>query len=78
MDAADLADAIGDSVNSGIEIAEFQAGINSEHNYLQREVFRQVLKPGIVALAGTEYVDARNESEVELAREICDKMGWYY
>jgi hypothetical protein len=78
MDAADLADAIGNSVNSGIDVDEFKDGIDSEHNTLQREAYRQVFKPGMKALAGTEYVDFRNEREVELAREVCDKMGWTY
>jgi len=78
MNGSDLADAIGDSVNSGIDVAEFQDGIERQHNYLQRAAFRQVFKPGIVALAGTDYVDARNEREVDLAREVADSMGWDY
>jgi len=78
VNGRELADAIADSVNSGIDVTEFQDGIDAEHNYLQRAAFRQVLKPGIVALAGTSYTDARNEREVEKAREIADSMGWDY
>jgi hypothetical protein len=78
VNGRELADAIADSVNSGIDVTEFQDGIGAEHNYLQRAAFRQVFKPGIVALAGTSYTDARNEREVEKAREIADSMGWDY
>lgn len=78
MDANELADAIGGSVNSGIDVTEFQDAVQREHNYLQRVMFRQVLKPGIIALAAQDYTDARNEAVVAECREVCDAMGWDY
>lgn len=72
--AEDLASA----VNSGIDIEAFQDDVDAEHNAIQRYLFRQVFKPGIIAIAGTQYVDARNADAVQAAQEICEAMEWGY
>jgi hypothetical protein len=73
-----LAGEIADAVNGGINPVEFREQLQREHNALQQRAFAEVLKPGIVALAGTPYTDARNERAVEECREIADAMGWDY
>lgn len=78
MNGQELAEAIADAVNSGIDPLEFQAELKRSHNALQRYAFRQVLKPGIIALAEVEYTDRRNEKVVQESRTICEKMGWDY
>lgn len=78
MDATELANTIGGAVNSGIDTETFIGDIRREHPYLQRVMFREVLKPGIIALAGMDYSDRRNDREVRSCREVCDKMGWNY
>lgn len=78
MNAKELADAIGGSVNSGIDVSEFRTHVQREHNYLQQVMFDRVVKQVVVALAGQDYFDARNERAVERSREIADHMGWDY
>lgn len=78
MDGDELAEAIASAVNSGIDAEEFREQMDSEHNTLQQYAYDSVLKQGIVALAGSTYVDQRNTRAVEECREIADHMGWEY
>lgn len=73
----DVASFLAAAVNSGVDAEGVADGLQSEHRWLQREVFREVLKPAIVGLAGSG-TDARNEDEVKLCRQICEEMGWEY
>lgn len=73
-----LAGEIGSAVNGGINPETFGDAVDREHNALQDRMFRQVFRPGIVALAGTTYTDARNNNAVAMCREICEAMGWEY
>ena len=72
------ADEMFDAVNSGVDVEEFKSSIKSGHNYLQRSLFDQVLKPAIIALAEVEQIDRRNRRAVESAREVCEAVGWEY
>jgi len=78
MNATDTADQVAAAVNSGIDVAEFQEAVQGEHPYLQGEMFNQVLKPGIVAIAGIKRTDSRNVAVRNTCRNVCDAMGWDY
>lgn len=78
MNGQELAVEISNAVNSGIDPQSFKQQVRAEHNALQRYMFRQVFKPGIIALARVNHTDARNEHVVAEAREVCDRMDWDY
>lgn len=78
MNGQELAREVADSVNSGIDESEFRDEMQRSHNALQRYAFDSVFRQGIVALAGTPQVDARNKRVVEQSREICEMMDWEY
>lgn len=78
---SDLAEALSDSVNSGINPDELTEVLSNEHRYLQSEVFKQVVKPIILEyarMAEKKTYDARNEQALKEAKEIADAMGWSY
>lgn len=72
------AEAMLDAVNGGVHVGEYKEAVNNAHNHLQYRLYEEILKPGIVALARTDYVDARNDSTVEACQKICDAMDWSY
>lgn len=70
MDGDELAEAMADSVNSGINPEELQETLEKEHPYLQTEVVNQVLIPALKAIADSPRVDTRNESAVARCEDL--------
>lgn len=79
MDGNDLGEAVIESVNSGINTADFKTEISNSHRYLQSEVFNQIVKPiicGLAKNAETESYDQRNKSAVMKCKQIAEEMNW--
>lgn len=78
MLGSDIARDLLDAVNGDVDSVAFQEGVADAHHALQQRLFDEVLKPGIVALAGVQPTDRRNEEAVSAAQEVCEKMEWEY
>lgn len=79
-DSGDTSVTIGErlaqAVNTRVDADQFNTDVKSMHNAIQRYLFRQILKPGIIALAETEQTDARNNQVVTTCRRICEAENW--
>lgn len=76
-DAEEIMHVLSTAVNHhNVDAAELMEKVDSEHNYLQAEVFEQVVKPLIIAVATTPQYDARNTDARKTARNISDAVGW--
>lgn len=47
-----------------------------QHNYLQSQIFTEIVKPLILTMATTPNYDARNKDARQTAREIAAAMDW--
>ena len=71
-----LAEHLLDAVNRGVDGQNLAETIGEGHNYLQNELFFEVLKPLIISYANRASYDRRNEAAVKTCREIVEAMGW--
>lgn len=81
MKADELAEAVTDSVNSGINSEEFADQVAREHRHLQQKSFDQVVKPLICEFARqaeAKNFDGRNKRALQECKEIADAMDWHY
>lgn len=69
---------LADAVNTRISTSQFKQDVTEMHNSIQRYLFEQILKPGIIALAETPQRDPRNGQTVKKCQRICDSQGWEY
>ena len=70
-----LSEQILDQANTGELQDSTPEEISNGHRYLQNEVYYQMLKPTIIALANNP-TDRRNEAAVKECQQIVDAMGW--
>lgn len=76
-DADDLAEALADAVNVGVDSEELTDTLAKEHPHLQNQIFMEVVKPIIIDFAQREHYDDRNAQAIRECREIVEKMDWY-